>query len=135
MKKPLYGYIGMTADFLHIGHINAINQCKEHCQRVIIGIMTDDCVKSYKGKKPITPQEDRDRLIKQLRTVYKTMFQDSFEFPHYVLRLKENYGSDFVIFDTEEHSRQYVDILIKLTPSISSTRIKVENPNLSQLPL
>ena len=51
--KAKYGYIGMTADFLHIGHINAIKECKNHCKNLIVGVMTDECVKSYKHKKVV----------------------------------------------------------------------------------
>ena len=129
--KAKYGYIGMTADFLHIGHLKAINECKKHCTNLIVGIMTDKSVLQYKHKKPFMNQNERRFVVDQIKLIYKTIFQDSFEFPHTILRLKDFYGKDFIIFDSEEHCREYSDILIKRTPNISSSYYKRENENLN----
>ncbi len=135
--KPKYGYAAVTADYLHVGHLNYLEECSRKCQRLVVGIMTDACVKHYKGKPTWMNQNERARIIGSLKIVHKTLFQDSFNFSHHVFRLKEHYGKDFVIFDSEEHAREGADILIPRTKGISSTILKEghENINHSQLPL
>lgn len=129
MKKADYGYCAVTADFLHIGHLNFIKQAKDQCSKLIVGIMSDECVKQYKGKYPIMNQIQRMELVRNLKCVDSVHLQDSFNFDHHVLRLKEFYGKKFTIFDSEEHKRQGADVYLKRTEGISSTKYKNENIN------
>jgi len=45
MKKV---YVGMSADLVHPGHLNIINEAKKYGE-VIIGLLTDEAIASYKG--------------------------------------------------------------------------------------
>lgn len=123
-KKPKYGYCAVTADFLHIGHLKMLKHCASRCQRLIVGIMTDKCVEQYKKRKPIMNQQQRREIVDYLICTYKTMFQDSFEFPHDVLRMKDFYGKNFVIFDNAEHNRSGANVLVPYMEGISSTLFK-----------
>ena len=40
-------YVGMVADILHPGHLNIISEARK-LGRVIVGLLTDDAVASYK---------------------------------------------------------------------------------------
>lgn len=121
------GYCGMTADYLHIGHINFLNICKSYCKRLIVGVMSDESVLGYKGKYPTMKQGDRRRIIDNLSMVDATFIQDTFDFPDWVISLKEAFLGEFVIFDTEEHKRLYADIIIPRTAGISSSMFKELN--------
>jgi cytidyltransferase-like protein len=126
MKAHLskYGYCGMTADFLHIGHINFLEECKKHCNKLIVGVMTDESVYMYKGKYPLMSQVDRFRLLTAISFVDHGMFQASFNYPDFVMHLKQSYGKDFLIFDSEEHKREGADIIIPRTEGVSSTQFR-----------
>lgn len=124
MKLPRFGYCAVTADILHIGHINFIKKCKSKCEHLIVGIMSDECVKKYKGKIPVINEKERALIIGSLKDVYKIYCQNTFDFPHYVFRLKDIYGKDFIVFDCEEHKRKGADLYFKRTKGISSTDIK-----------
>jgi cytidyltransferase-like protein len=116
----------MTADFLHIGHVNFLKSCREHCNKLIVGVMADECVEIYKGKRPLMNVIDRRAMIQSIRFVHCTIIQTEFEFPYVVSMLKIFYGDNFLIFDSEEHKRKGADIIIPRTNGISSTRIKCE---------
>lgn len=124
MKKPKYGYCALTADFLHVGHIRLLKFCKSKCQKLIVGIMTDACVKEYKGRKPIMTFEQRREIVESIKFVDVTMSQESFRYPHKVKRLKIFYGKDFIIFDNKNHNRMGADILFPYMEGISSTLFK-----------
>ena len=40
-------YVGLSADLVHPGHLNIINEAKKH-GRVIVGLLTDRAIASYK---------------------------------------------------------------------------------------
>lgn len=112
------GYIAMTGDILHSGHIIALVKCKEQCSHLTVGVMTDRCVEKYKGQKPIIPYVDRAVMLLALRGVDEVIPQDAFNFPGDV-------HLDYdIVFDNEEYNRMGADVLIPYTKGISSTKIK-----------
>ena len=40
-------YVGMSADIIHPGHLNIINEAKK-LGRVVVGVLTDSAIASYK---------------------------------------------------------------------------------------
>lgn len=118
---PKFGYIGMTGDFIHIGHIRALRACSEKCRILIVGVMTDESVKKYKKHAPIMDMHTRAEVIKSIRYVKQVIFQDSFEYPHHLFCIKDFWGKDFVIFDSDEHQRAGADIIIPRVKDISSS--------------
>jgi len=69
MKKYEVGYTQGVYDMLHIGHINLINHAKELCERLIVGVNSDDLVREYKHKTPVFSEEDRRVIIENLKAV------------------------------------------------------------------
>ncbi len=115
------GYCAITADILHIGHINYLNACKKQCDYLIVGVMSDECVKKYKGQYPIMSLEDRMKVVGSLKVVDKVVMQNIFQFP--IHDLVSDYRVD-VIFDSKEHWREGADFYLDYTEGISSSQIK-----------
>ena len=57
----------MAADLIHHAHINIINKGKKYGS-VIIGLMTDKGLESYKGK-PIINYHNRKKIIEAIKNV------------------------------------------------------------------
>ena len=53
----------------HIGHLNLLRQAKEQCERLIVGINSDQLVQEYKSKTPVVNEHDRMEIVKELRCV------------------------------------------------------------------
>ena len=53
----------------HIGHLNILRKAKEHCDYLIVGVSTDENVRSYKHKTPVVPFDERVAIISAIRYV------------------------------------------------------------------
>ena len=57
-----------TFDLFHIGHLNLLRKAKSHCEKLIVGVSTDDLV-AYKNKKAVIPFEERIEIISSIKYV------------------------------------------------------------------
>jgi len=64
----IIGYTSGVFDLFHIGHLNLLKNAKGMCDKLIVGVTTDD-LSLYKGKKPLIPFEDRLEIIRGIRYV------------------------------------------------------------------
>lgn len=68
-------YLPASFDLFHIGHLRAIKQCAKK-GKVIIGLLSDKLIKSYKGE-PVIPYEQRKEILEAIPLVYKIVKQDT----------------------------------------------------------
>lgn len=84
--------IGFTCgvyDLFHVGHLNLLERCKEHCDYLIVGICLDDYVRKFKNKEPVINENDRMRIIKALKCVDEVDFVTNEETVDKVLAWKK----------------------------------------------
>lgn len=64
------GFTNGCFDLLHPGHISLLNQSKSQCDRLILGLNSDDSIKRLKGDlRPIQNQEARATILASLSCV------------------------------------------------------------------
>lgn len=68
-KKYNKGFTAGVFDLFHVGHLNLLRNCKESCEYLMIGVLTDDFAAYLKGNKPYIPQEERMEIVKAIRYV------------------------------------------------------------------
>ena len=64
-------YMCMSTDVIHGGHIAIINKAKK-LGKLIIGVLSDEAVSSYK-RFPLVPFEERKKLYQNLEGIYKVV--------------------------------------------------------------
>ena len=74
----IIGYTAGVFDLFHIGHLNLLRNAKGMCDRLIVGVSTDELVK-YKGKTPVIPFCDRIEIIRNLRCVDAAVAQENMD--------------------------------------------------------
>jgi len=69
-------YTAGTFDLFHIGHLNVLRKAREVGDRLIVGVSTDELVKSYKNESPIMPYADRLAIVQSCRYVDEAVKQE-----------------------------------------------------------
>lgn len=125
----------MSADFLHHGHINLLQKAKKY-GNIIIGLMTDSGIKSYKKKSPYFTYKLRKKVLKEIKCIKKIIPLNGLEYAKTARKYQLDY---FVHGDDWKKGPQSKerDILIKTmkkwngrvlefkyTPNVSSSKIK-----------
>ena len=64
----IIGYTAGVYDLFHIGHLNLLKNAKAMCDKLVVGVTTDDLV-TYKGKKAMIPFEDRIEIVRSIKYV------------------------------------------------------------------
>lgn len=127
----IIGYTAGVFDLFHIGHLNLLRNAKGLCDRLIVGVSTDELVK-YKGKTPVIPFEDRIEIVRNLRCVDAVVAQENMDKLQMCKKLKANVmfvGDDWYQSDRwqeyeQEFSREGIKIVyFPYTKNISSTQI------------
>ena len=75
----IIGYTTGVFDMFHVGHLNLIARAREQCDRLIVGVSTDDVVLDYKGHAPIVPFAERVAIVKAIRYVDEVVPQTSMD--------------------------------------------------------
>ena len=134
LSRP-YVFIPMSADFLHHGHINLLQKAKKY-GNIIVGLMTDAGIKSYKKKSPYFSYKLRKKVLKEIKCIKKIIPLNGLEYA----KTARKYQLDFFVHGDDwkkgPQSKER-DILIKTmkkwngrvlefkyTPNVSSSKIK-----------
>ncbi|MDR0221110.1 MAG: adenylyltransferase/cytidyltransferase family protein [Lachnospiraceae bacterium] len=135
------GYTSGTYDLFHIGHLNLLKKAKEYCRHLIVGVSTDELIRSYKFMDPITPFNERLEIIKAIRYVDEAVPQHeldkipAFEKYHYnVLIIGDDWKgtTSWDGYEKEKKRLGFEIIYLPYTKSISSTLIKEKIKNMEE---
>ncbi len=106
-------YLAMTADIIHHGHINIVQKATEY-GKVIVGLMTDKAIASYK-RVPFLSYHERKRIVENIKGVSKVIPQRTLDYSVNLKKLRP----DFVIHGddwrkgTQKQVREKVIELLK----------------------
>ena len=78
MITVIIGYTTGVFDLFHIGHLNMLKNAKAMCDKLIVGVTTDELV-LYKGKHAVIPWEERMEIVRNIKYVDSVIPQDSMD--------------------------------------------------------
>ena len=125
-------YTSGVFDLFHIGHLNHLERAKELGDVLIVGVVLDEFVMTYKTK-PIIPFEQRRRIVEALKCVDYTVAVESLS----RCDADKKYGIDIRVVGPEygkfqgqyEVFKELIEkgveyVILPRTPDISTTKIK-----------
>jgi len=128
----IIGYTAGVYDMFHIGHLKLLKNAKAMCDRLVVGVTTDELV-SYKGKQSIIPYEDRLEIVRSCRYVDAVVPQKDMDKLTMCKKLGATYlfvGDDWYGTDKwkkyeEEFAKEGIKIIyFPYTEGISSTKLQ-----------
>ena len=125
------GYTAGVYDLFHVGHLNLLKNAKGMCDKLIVGVTTDELV-TYKGKHAMIPFEDRLEIVRNIKFVDAVVPQSDMDKLTMCKKLGASYlfvGDDW--YGTEKwqnYEKEFEAAGIKIiyfpyTKGISSTKI------------
>ncbi len=63
------GYAPGAYDLFHIGHLNVLRLAKDHCDRLVAGVVADDVLELTKGRRPVIPLAERLEIVRHIDVV------------------------------------------------------------------
>lgn len=141
----IIGYTTGVYDLFHIGHLNLLRNARALCDKLIVGVTTDELV-SYKHKKAVIPFNERMEIVRSIKYVDAVIPQESMDKFEMWKKIKFNVmfvGDDWYSTDKwEEYEKMFAEVGVKIiyfpyTKGTSSTllnevllnlRRNMENP-------
>ena len=134
------GYTTGVFDLFHIGHLRLLKNAKSVCDKLIVGVTSDELV-SYKNKKAVIPFEERIEIVGACRYVDMTVQQSSMDKVDAYYRYKFDImfvGDDWYKTEKwEQIDKQFAEFGVKIiyfpytkttsSTLINSTLIKLRN--------
>ncbi len=127
-------YIAMSADLLHPGHLNIIEEARKLGGEIIIGLLTDAAIASYK-RLPSMNWEQRKVVVENVKGISRVVAQETLDYCPNLRVLKPDYvlhGDDWKTGIQAATRQKVVDCLaewggkvidIPYTEGISSTQL------------
>ena len=78
MEDKIIGYTAGVFDLFHIGHLTLLKNAKGMCDKLVVGVTTDELVQ-YKHKKAVIPFEERIEIIRNLKCVDAAVAQEDMD--------------------------------------------------------
>jgi phosphoenolpyruvate phosphomutase len=126
-------YVGMSADMIHHGHINIINEAAKF-GKVTVGLLTDKAIASYK-RLPYLTYDEREAVVIALKGVDKVVPQETLDYRPNLEALKPDivvHGDDWKVGVQSKVRDQVIETLaqwggklidVPYTTGISSTKL------------
>ena len=112
MEKKVKVYVGMSADMIHPGHLNIINEARK-LGEVTIGLLTDRAIASYK-RLPALSYEQRKLIIESIKGVSNVVPQHELDYVPNLRMLKPDYvvhGDDWKKGVQKQTRQRVIDAL------------------------
>jgi len=72
------GYTSGVFDLFHIGHLNLLRNAKSMCEKLVVGVTTDELV-SYKNKQAVIPHNERMEIVRAIKYVDAVVPQEDMD--------------------------------------------------------
>lgn len=130
-EKSVIGYTSGVYDLFHIGHLNLLKNAKGLCDKLVVGVTSDELV-AYKNKKAVIPHQERIEIVRSIKYVDAVVPQNDMDKFKMWERLKFDVmfvGDDW--FETpkwKELDAKFKEVGVKIiyfpyTKGVSSTKI------------
>jgi glycerol-3-phosphate cytidylyltransferase len=73
------GYTTGVFDLFHIGHLNLLRNARALCDRLVVGVTSDELLWTEKHKRSVIPHHERMEIVRSIRFVDAVIAQDDMD--------------------------------------------------------
>lgn len=77
MKKRVIGFTCGAFDLLHAGHVLMLEECRQHCDELVVGLQSDPSIDRRTKNKPVQSFEERLTMLRSIKWVDDIVFYDT----------------------------------------------------------
>ena len=134
-KKTVIGYTQGVFDMFHIGHLNLLNNAKERCDQLVVGVNSDHLVQTYKNKTPVVDEETRKTIVENIKAVDRACVVDTLDkvevrkqIPFDVIFIGDDWKGSSRWQETQEKLKEYgvAVVFLPYTQNVSSTILRTQ---------
>lgn len=133
-------YVAMSADIIHQGHLNVLNEARKFGD-IIVGLHTDDVIRDY-WRNPIMKYEERKKVIENIKGVVSVIPQTTLDQVPNLMNIKPDYvihGDDWKEGIQKEYRDRVIEALsewggeLKEVPYTQGVSISMLDEELKQI--
>lgn len=137
-------YVGMSADIIHPGHLNIINEASK-LGRLTVGVLTDEAIASYK-RLPYLSYDQRSLIVQNIKGVEEVIPQKTLDYVPNLELIRPDYvvhGDDWKEGVQKETRQRVIDTISKwggkvidipYTKGISSSQLNTKLKEIGTTP-
>ena len=122
-EKRKKAYVAMSADILHIGHLNIIKEAEKYGD-LTVGVLTDKAIASYK-RLPFLSYDVRSKTVESIKGVVSVTAQETLDYTDNLLKIKP----DFVVHGDDWKTGVQSKVRLKVLNTIKQWGGKLIEPN------
>ena len=122
-EKRKKAYVAMSADILHIGHLNIIKEAVKYGD-LTVGVLTDKAIASYK-RLPFLSYDVRSKTVESIKGVVSVIAQETLDYTDNLLKIKP----DFVVHGDDWKTGVQSKVRLKVLNTIEQWGGKLIEPN------
>ena len=122
-EKRKKAYVAMSADILHIGHLNIIKEAVKYGD-LTVGVLTDKAIASYK-RLPFLSYDVRSKTVESIKGVVSVIAQETLDYTDNLLKIKP----DFVVHGDDWKTGVQSKVRLKVLNTIKQWGGKLIEPN------
>ncbi len=73
---PQNGFLAGVFDLFHVGHLDVLERARQACDRLVVGVLTDEWAMDAWGARPFVPLVERVQILQHLRAVDEVVVID-----------------------------------------------------------
>ena len=70
------GFLAGVFDLFHVGHLDVLGRARQNCDRLVVGVLSDEWAVEAWGARPFVPLVERAQIIEHLRCVDEVVVVD-----------------------------------------------------------
>ncbi|WP_460663938.1 adenylyltransferase/cytidyltransferase family protein [Kribbella swartbergensis] len=70
------GFLAGVFDLFHVGHLDVLGRARQACDRLVVGVLTDEWAVDAWGARPFVPLVERTQILEHLRCVDEVVVVD-----------------------------------------------------------